>query len=98
MSNNLYLEKVRQIIHKSLEGLNYKLYLFGSQARGDFSNTSDIDIGVLLNTPSPPGILSRIREDLEESCIPYTVDLIDLNKVAPEFASHIKEEGILWTD
>ena len=50
--------------------------LFGSRARGDFRKTSDIDLAFLLRNP----ILHLIRDDFEQSGLPYTVDLVDYSQ------------------
>jgi hypothetical protein len=33
---------------------------------------------------------------LEESDIPYDIDVVDLSAVSPEFAHRVRREGILW--
>lgn len=50
--------------------------LFGSRARGDFQESSDVDLAFLLKKP----ILHLIRDDFEQSLLPYTVDLIDYSQ------------------
>jgi hypothetical protein len=43
-------------------------------------------------------VLSRIREELEESRVPYEVELVVLADVQPEYARQVKRKGILWHD
>ena len=57
---------------------------------------SDIDVGVLPSGSIPDGVLSEIREELENSRIPYRVELIDLAKASPGFSAHVQRTGILW--
>jgi len=40
--------------------------------------------------------LARLREALEESTVPYRVDVIDLSDVDTEFRERVRREGILW--
>ena len=40
----------------------------------------------------------EIREALEESCIIYKVDLVDLSDASEEFRSRILSEGVLWSE
>ena len=47
--------------------------LFGSRARGDYKNTSDIDLAVTFIQP----IQVKLSSDFENSDLPYTVDIID---------------------
>jgi predicted nucleotidyltransferase len=96
MNKDIYLEQIRKIILSRLKDYRFQLLLFGSQATQRSDNASDIDIAILPITPLPRGLLSEIREELEESCIPYPVDLVDLSKTSPDFVRHVKEEGIMW--
>ena len=69
-----------------------KAEIFGSRARGDYSKTSDLDIAVSLSRP----VLPALAEALENSLLPYKVDLIDLANVQNEtLAENIRREGKL---
>jgi hypothetical protein len=46
--------------------------------------------------PLPPGLLSDIRDALEESTVIYRVDLVDLSEVGPSFRERVEREGVLW--
>jgi len=73
---------------------NDNIYLFGSRAREDNSIYSDIDIAI-ESKKNLSKKLSLIRFELEESQIPYKIDLIELSK-APYLKDIIKKEGIKW--
>ena len=62
----------------------------------DGSGSSDIDVGVWYEYPLPSGTLSYLREALEESTIPYTVDLVDLTRTNSDFRESVFKEGKLW--
>ena len=81
-----------------LRGTGARAFLFGSQARQTVHPASDVDVGVLPLTPLPAGLLSTIREALEESTVPFAVDLIDLSSADPAFRKRVLQEGIPWTD
>ncbi len=98
MVNDIYLRQIREVILSRLKGYRFQLYLFGSQAKRQAGKTSDIDVGILPNTPLPKGLLSEIREELEESHIPYPVDLVDLSRSSPEFLQNVRKEGVIWND
>ena len=93
-----YLQVVRHILLNRLQRYDVKIYLFGSVARGEIRKASDIDVAVLSAGSLPDGVLSEIREELENSRVPYRVELIDLAKASPGFASHVQRAGILWND
>ncbi len=73
---------------------NAQIYLFGSRAREEASENSDIDIAIQSIQPIREK-LTQARFEIEESQLPYKVDLIDLS-FAPYLRSVIEKEGILW--
>lgn len=92
------LDEVRRIVLDELQGVPTDVYLFGSRALGCAGPASDVDVGVMPRDGLPPGLLSRIRERLEQSTIPYSVDLVDLSQTEEAFRERVRREGILWTD
>lgn len=92
-----YVDLVRGIVRSHLRGRDADVYLFGSWARGDARRTSDIDVAVLPKDDLPWIVLTRLREALEESSIPYPVEVVDLREVAPQFRARVLEEGIRWS-
>jgi predicted nucleotidyltransferase len=92
------LEEVRRIVLDVVSEKNVKVYLFGSWARGEATRLSDIDVAIDPHVPLPRGTLARLRERLEESHIPYHVDVVDLTRTAPEFRHRVLAEGVLWSD
>lgn len=91
------IEEARRILLEELRGFQVAVYLYGSCARGDSSEFSDIDVAVESTTPLPRGTLVRLRERLEESRIPYRVEVIDLSAADPCFRRRVLEEGIRWS-
>ena len=96
--DTIYLNQARRIVLNRLKGYNVDVYLFGSYARGDHHNTSDIDVAIMPLEPLRQGLLSEVREELEESSIPQLVEIIDLSRAPREFARTVVREGILWSD
>ncbi|MCD6117932.1 nucleotidyltransferase domain-containing protein [bacterium] len=89
-------KQFRQIIEKKYNILDMKL--FGSSARGDFSNTSDIDIMVKL-----PIVNREIEEDmfniaykleLEYDCIIDIIVLSENIKSIIPLCQNIEREGV----
>ncbi len=72
-----------------------KIYVFGSRARGDFRPESDIDIALDNGKKIDPPIVSQIKEAIEESTIPFTVDLVDLQALSENFKRQILKNGKL---
>jgi len=98
MDKDIYLKQIRELILNSLKGQKFQIFLFGSQVSGRAGRASDIDIAILPITVFPRGVLSQIREELEESNIPYSVDLVDLSRSNPGFVQRVREEGVAWND
>jgi len=92
------LEIVKGIVIKGLMNFKVKIFLFGSFATGRAGRTSDIDVAVLPLEPLPVGLLSEIREQLEESNTLYEVDLVDLSETDSGFKTRVFKEGILWKE
>ena len=85
------IEELRSFLTAQL--LQAKIYLFGSRAKGTATLHSDVDIAI--EGAEVASKLPYIRLAIEESLLPYKVDLVDLQS-----ASHLKEvvikEGIRW--
>jgi len=91
------LQEVRGLIRQVLAAQDVDVYLFGSWVKGTHGSSSDIDIGIEPHTPLPPGTLAILRERLEESHIPYRVEVVDLTAVDEAFRAAVIREGIRWT-
>ena len=92
------LTEVRRIAQEVLRGKGIGLYLFGSWVRGQATSASDIDLAVDAPLPLPSGLLAQLRERLEESHIPYRVEIVDLRKTDSAFRQRVLNEGIRWND
>ncbi|MFA6990715.1 MAG: nucleotidyltransferase domain-containing protein [Candidatus Babeliales bacterium] len=85
-------QKLIKIITKYLP--KAQIYLFGSRARKDNSPRSDIDIAIDNKNKIDNLTLSNIREEIEESTIPFTVDIIDLNNISEDLKKQILKDRI----
>jgi predicted nucleotidyltransferase len=68
--------------------------LFGSQARGDARNWSDVDIALVGEGPLEIGAILRLRDALEESDLPFRVDVVDWHRTAPGFREMLTATSI----
>ena len=92
------LDEARRIVREGLRGYRARIFLYGSWATGAATRTSDIDLAVLPLEPIPRDVLAGIREALEESCVLYPVDLVDLSESTEAFRERIVREGTTWTE
>jgi len=88
--------EITRVLKPFTEDSGASVILFGSRARGDARRTSDIDVALQANQPLPSWALARLREQLEESNLPFRVDLVDYSTLTEEFKRAIDEEGIPW--
>jgi predicted nucleotidyltransferase len=84
------------VILSALEGPAVRVYLFGSSVTGGIRRASDIDVAIEPRGALSPALLAKLREQLEESDIPYDVDIVDLSTTSAEFKARVLREGILW--
>ncbi len=70
-----------------------KIILFGSRAKGNFKNGSDIDLAIFSENLSFDDFL-EIKVNLEELLLPYIIDLVDYNTITnEELKQHIQRVG-----
>jgi predicted nucleotidyltransferase len=73
-----------------------KIYLFGSRARGTHSRSSDFDIALDTGAPIDSYLIGLIKESIENSNIPFFVDIVDFQRLDTQMQHEILEEGIVW--
>ena len=71
------ISEVVGIIRKYLPS-EYRIILFGSWAKGDALEASDIDIGVMGPNRVEWSIMSKITEDIEDIRTLRSIDIVDL--------------------
>ena len=74
------------------------VWLFGSCARGDVRQHSDIDIAILPRDELPSTFFAVLAADIEESTIPYDVALVDLRSADPALVAEVRREGVKWRE
>jgi predicted nucleotidyltransferase len=90
------LDELRQMVLAALDDRDAEVWLFGSCARGDVQQHSDIDIAILPRSDLPHGFFSDLAEAIEKSSIPYDVDLVDLRRAAVTLVEEVRREGVKW--
>ncbi|MBV8088392.1 MAG: nucleotidyltransferase domain-containing protein [Alphaproteobacteria bacterium] len=90
------IEELRRMVLAALGEHDAEVWLFGSCARGEVLQHSDIDIAILPRDEVPSGFFSVLRETVEESSIPYEVDIVDLRRAAPSLLDEVRREGVKW--
>ena len=88
------LAQIKAILAHALSGKACSVYLFGSRAIGTAQPVSDFDVAVLADEDISRE-LSAARDMLEESNIPFKIDLVDLRQVSPAFLRVAQAQGVL---
>jgi hypothetical protein len=92
------IAELRRMVLAALGGHDAAVWLFGSCARGDVRQHSDIDIAILPRDDLPSAFFAVLAADIEESTIPYDVDLVDLRHADRALIDEVQREGIKWRD
>ena len=94
---NEYVLEAKEVTLKFWQNQPVRIYLFGSWARGEAKRSSDVDIAI-ESREDMSFLIGEFREALENSCIIYNVDVVDMNFAAESLCKKIREEGIVWKD
>jgi predicted nucleotidyltransferase len=99
----IILQKVKQSLSKFYQDKLEKIILYGSQARGDATEYSDIDILVVLKSAiNPYDEIDKTSEIIADLCLEYDV-VISRHFISSEkfnnqntpFIYNVKKEGIM---
>lgn len=91
-----YISLAKEIVLKYVPKNDYAVFLFGSRANGKSKRTSDIDIGVYGEIELPQMAKINLKDELEESSIPYYVDVIDFKTVSEDFKRIALQSIVVW--
>ena len=73
-----------------------EVVIYGSRAKGNYSERSDIDL-VVKNSPIDRHIISKILMDLNDSDLPYLLDIQSLEAIKnQQLLEHISRVGQLF--
>ena len=94
---NIYIIRLQRLVLSLMREEPADIFLFGSWARGEQRQGSDVDLAVAYRGPSNALKLAELREALEESTIPYNVDVVDIQQASDALRAQIRKDGIRWT-
>ncbi len=88
------IDDLKKFLEQFFKSKEVKVYLFGSRAKGENTVYSDIDLALESKEDINKDIV-LLKEILEESYLPYKVDIINL-KNTPYLKEIVKKEGKRW--
>ncbi len=84
---------VRDILAARLpEGV--RVWAFGSRAKWLAKPYSDLDLALEAAEPLPDDLVADLKDEFRESDLPWKVDVLDLNAIAPSFRALIDEDRV----
>lgn len=79
-----------EILKSILNKYPYKFYAYGSRVKGTARKFSDLDLCYLENIPDE--VIYQIKEELEESDLPFIVELVNWKQMRPQFQELIRKD------
>ena len=74
-----------------------KAIIYGSRAKGNYKNGSDIDLTLQGDKDLTFDVLLKVMNDLDELLLPYTIDLSIFNDITDgEVIEHIQHAGMVF--
>jgi predicted nucleotidyltransferase len=71
--------------------------LYGSRAKGNYKNGSDIDLTLRGGADLTLNVVYRILDDLDDLLLPYTIDLSIFKDIDdPDVIEHIRRVGVTF--
>jgi len=71
-----------------------RIYLYGSRAHGNNRWNSDYDLW--LDGEISDRILSELNEEIEESFVPFRVEIVTTPQLTGRFGERVKKEARPW--
>ena len=82
-----------EVLQSILDKYPYHFYAYGSRVKGTARKFSDLDLCYQENIPG--SIVTKIRWDLEESKLPFIVELVNWKHMRPAFKKIIRKDLVL---
>lgn len=77
------LSLLRQLL--SIHAPDVRVWAFGSRVKGTAKAWSDLDLALIAEQVLPQQQLFKLQDALEESDLPFKVDLVDWHDISTEF-------------
>lgn len=84
------ISSIRKVFPKT------EILVFGSRIRDDFKKNSDLDLCLKSDAPLELTQLGTLKEIFSQSDLPYKIDLVDWNRISPEFQENILNQCEHW--
>lgn len=92
---NKWLNIAREIVLKNIDKNKYAAFLYGSMVN-DPMNAYDMDIGLLGLEKVSFDIIENIKDELDESIVPFRYDIVDFKFSDAKFKKFALKEIKIW--
>ncbi len=86
------LLKLRAILQKHIP--DRQVAVFGSRVTGAAKPFSDLDLAVLGAESIPSAVLANLRDELDESDLPFKVDVVEWAYASEPFRKIIERDSV----
>ena len=87
------LEIVQDILLKHLPA-GVKVWVFGSRANWTTKDSSDLDLALEGESKLSHKVLGALEDAFKDSSLPYTVDVVDLNRIGDSFRQIVESQRV----
>lgn len=92
-----FVDFIKKIIKEHLQQKSsFSVDVFGSRARGDFRQYSDLDLWISSSPPMTSTELAKLIEKFESSILPIKVDIVLPETVLEDYRDNILKEKVSW--
>jgi len=84
---------IRKILKERIPS-HLQVFLYGSRARSDHRWNSDYDLWI--DGDLSTGVLRQIAEQIDESFVPFKVDIVTTPTLTGRFSERVKQEAVRW--
>ena len=88
-----HLAVVQAILQRNVP--DRAVWAFGSRVTGKAKPTSDLDLCIIGETALPYEVSARLRQDLSDSDVPYSVDVVDWATCSEGFRGIIERDRVV---
>ncbi|OGK30322.1 hypothetical protein A3D08_03600 [Candidatus Roizmanbacteria bacterium RIFCSPHIGHO2_02_FULL_43_11] len=94
MLSEKILNEIRHILFSHIDKNVSKAFVFGSWSNETARKFSDVDIGIESEQEIDLRTVGEIREDFDNSSLPYVIEIVDFSTVSEKFKSIAKKTQI----
>ncbi|MDB5985074.1 MAG: restriction modification system specificity domain protein [Nevskia sp.] len=87
------LETVQAILRRHVP--DREVLAFGSRVTWTAKESSDLDLAILGDEPVPANVQAALKEDFDESDLPFKVDLVDWATISESFRKIVERDKVV---